>query len=622
MINADVLATSVVRRLNQLKQEFTASLAVPSIVHRDRGLHKDKIVLKRNIVNAEAIPADRTGLDRKLAAAHGRLEKKFLEGGAVLIAIMDILKRLIGSLDQLTGALDGEAAAETIAGIKATAGELGGLASFELNRQQRFEQLAASAQLMQASVADMRETMRYLRTFAVTVKITGAGIAEFAGFADEIRDRIQSGSNEVDRFGVQLSTIRSQLDKARSFSSDVSRDYRDNLPTIVRDLEVSAGQMAEQHRNLVSIANDVKILARGVQGKVATVLSALQIGDITRQRIEHIRTSFELFEAFRASPAGTALGEEALARADGAISRLAAAQMDETLADFRRECRKVLETMGGFVEDARDIMALRDAMHRENGGAGGNILSGLEANVGAASRLVCDVEGTSNQANEVALATSRTAASLLQGIEMIRAIKTDIHYMALNSNLRCSKLGDEGRSVNVVSAELRVFAEKLEEPANQVLQLLQIFEAAAESFNSEQSAASGNISEPLNAALEVIRKVSTRMDESIAEFEREGQEVFTKVSAAIGTLDFESELGKVLEDCAASAWQIADLGDGDVSDLAGALGELSGRIFKTYTMASEREIHQRILPVADAEDGAPPTAAVADDDALFEDALF
>jgi ABC-type transporter Mla subunit MlaD len=580
-----------------------------------------RTVLKRNTQAMLLAPADRSGLDAKLAAAHGKLEKKFLEGGAVLISIIDILKRLIGSLDALTGALDGQTTTETMAGIRATAIELGGLTGFELSRQERFEQLSASCKMMQENVGDMRETMRYLRTFAITVKITGAGLAEFAGFADEIRERIQSGANEVDKFGVQLTTIRAQLEKARAFSGSISKDYCDIVPKIVRELEHDAGRVAEHHKNLVKTANEVKALARGVQGKIATVLSALQIGDITRQRIEHIRTSFEIFEQFRRSAEAEGLGEETINRIDGAINHLAAAQMDETLTDFQRECRKVMENMARFVDDAQDILALRDTMHRQSDGEGKNFLSGLEANVAAASKLVLNVEGTSNEANEVALSTSRTASSLLAGIEVIRSIKTDIHYMALNSNLRCSKLGDEGRSVNVVSGELRVFAEKLEEPANKVLEQLQAFETTAVTFNNEQGGGQGNISEPLNAALDAIRQVSGRMDESIAEFEREGQEVFSKVSAAIGTLDFENELGDVLQDCLESSWSIADLSTGDISGVAGALGTLSNKIFRTYTMASERDIHRRYFPV-DMVVEAAPQAAPADDEELFEDALF
>ena len=578
-------------------------------------------MLKRDTLRWTTTTADRAQLDGKLSAAHSKLEKKFLEGGAVLVSIMDILKRLIGSLDNLTGALDGKTTSETIARIQSTARELALLPQFELSRQQGFEKLAVVCKAMQDSVDDMRDTMRYLKTFAVTVKITGAGLAEFAGFADEIRERIQSGSDEVNKFATQLAAMHKQLAGARVFSTNISRNYGDIVPKIVFELEHNAGKVAEHHKSLTNIANEVKALARGIQGKIATVLSALQIGDITRQRIEHIRSSFVFFEEFRASPEAAALDEDAIARVDGAISQLAAAQMDEIYADFQRDCRKVLETMSRFVDDTRDILALREQMQRESDGGSSNFLAGLEVNVAAASKLVGSVHETSIQADSVAKSTSATAHSLLQGIEVIRSIKTDIHYMALNSNLRCSKLGDEGRSVNVVSAELRFFAEKLEAPAEVVLTELQQFEVAAGTLSQERDTDSVDLSQPLNEALNSIRQVSGRMDESIREFEREGQEVFTKVSAAISTLDFESELGEVLEDCVRTANEIADLADGDISDVVADVAGLGNRIYKVYTMMPERDIHRQYFPM-DVKLAVVPAAKAESDEDLFEDALF
>lgn len=578
-------------------------------------------VLKRDTLRWTTTTADRGELDDKLAAAHSKLEKKFLEGGAVLVAIMDILKRLIGSLDNLTGALDGKTTSETIERIQATARELAQLPQFELSRQHGFEKLAGVCKAMRDSVDDMRDTMRYLRTFAVTVKITGAGLAEFAGFADEIRERIQSGSEEVNKFAAQLSAMHEQLSGAQVFSRNISKNYGDIVPKIVYELEHNAGKVAEHHKSLAATANEVKGLARGIQGKIATVLSALQIGDITRQRIEHIRSSFTYFEEFIASPEAAQLDEDAIVRVGGAINQLAAAQMEETVADFQRDCRKVLETMSRFVDDTRDILALRDQMQRESDGGGSNFLSGLEVNVAAASKLVGNVHATSLQADGVAKSTAATAQALLTGIEVIRSIKVDIHYMALNSNLRCSKLGDEGRSVNVVSSELRFFAEKLEEPANKVLSELQHFETAAGSLSQDRGVGDTDISLPLNEALAAIREVSARMDASVREFEREGQEVFSKVSAAIGTLDFESELGEVLDDCVRTANGLADLAEGDISDVAAGVAGLSARIFRTYTMASERDIHQAYFPM-DAVEAVPAAAKVESDEDLFEDALF
>jgi hypothetical protein len=154
-----------------------------------------------------------------------------------------------------------------------------------------------------------------------------------------------------------------------------------------------------------------------------------------------------------------------------------------------------------------------------------------------------------------------------------------------------------------------------------VLSELQHFEGAAGSLSQDRDDGGVDISQPLNQALTAIHRVSERMDASIGEFEREGQEVFTKVSAAIATLDFESELGEVLDDCVRTADELANDARGDISDIAATVTGLSNRIFKVYTMVSERDIHQAYLPM-DAVEEAPVAAKIESDEDLFEDALF
>lgn len=564
--------------------------------------------------------ASRGALQAKLTAAHGQLEKKFLDGGAVLISIMDILNRLIRSLDKLTGSLDEGTRSETMAGIEGTARELANLPGFEDKRQKGFVELASVCRAMRGSIDEMRETMRYLRTFAISVKITAAGYADFAGFADEIRERIQSGEAEVERFAKQVQDMHSQLQRAQEFSSRIGREFSDVVPRTVEDLNLNAGRIAEHHAGLVQMANEVKQLARGVQGKITSVLSALQIGDITRQRIEHIQSTLQLFDEFMAGE-GASLSDSDLLRIGEVIKQLAAGQMEETFGDFQRECRNIHANMARFVDDVREILRIRDGM--TGTGGGDNVLKALESGVASAVQLVGGVADTSREADEVAQSTSETAESLLRGIEVIRTIKTDIHYMALNSNLRCSRLGDEGRPIAVVSAELRIYAGKLEVPAEAVMSELRRLETAAAGFSSERGA-SGDIAGPLGEALVAIQGVSARMDAGIEALAQEGQEVFTKVSSAIATLDFESELGEVLEDCVAHAAAMANPRVIDISDIEEKVAGLSARIFKLYTMAQEREIHLDIMPSL-MEDSATTTtvaAAVSSDEDLFEDALF
>jgi hypothetical protein len=573
-------------------------------------------VSKQAVEYSLGLSVRRTDLESRLATAHGRIEKRFLEGGAVLISIVDILGGLIRSLDLLTGSLDDKTTSETTSGIRATVQELAGLADFEGSRRLGFERLAKACDTMQASVVDMRETIRYLRTFAVTVKITAAGLSEFAGFADEIGERIQFGAAQCDRFAEQLREMHAQLKVAQRFSGSIVDEYTGVIPEIMAALERDAALIFAHHGNLAALATQVKVLAQGVQMKIAQVLSALQIGDISRQRIEHIQSIFALHDAFVRS---AELDEMARDRIGNAVYRMVSAHMEEIVGDFQRECRNILGNMSRFVDDTRQILSLRDAMREDDAGQSSNALHGLEANVREASALVARIQQTGQEGDRVANSTMSNAQSLIDGVEIIRAIKTDIHYMALNSNLRCSRVGDDGRSVNVVSAELRIYAAKLEEPADAIMAGLQQLESTAQGIAQAQGPAVGDISQPLDEALVAIRRICASMDDGLSGFEREGQEVFTKVSAAIATLDFESELGEELGQCAWMAEVLAGDEAGGLSDMTELAAGLSAEIYKVYTMAQERDVHRRFLPVS-----APPepVAAVATDDDLFADALF
>ena len=567
---------------------------------------------------------DRSALDTMLLGAHSQVEARFLDGGAVLLSIMDVIAKLIGSLDRLTGSLDQETTQGTVGGILKTAERLAALPSREAGRQQSFETLSTTAAKMHTHVADMQETMRYLRTFALTAKITGAGIPDFAGFAEEILERIQSGSSEVNRFATQLSTLDAQLRRARGFAATIATEYSKTVPQIVTDLRENAAKVGTQHQKLGKIAQDVSRLARGVQSKIATVLSALQIGDITRQRIEHVQASFRLYEELVAGDA--TLNADGKARIMNVVYHLAAAQLAEMVEDFQRESRNVVRNMSGFVDDTRQIMQLRDAMTKSGDGSEQNFLKTLEGSVEAGAALVGRVKTASGEADQVAASTTGTAKDLLAAITVIRAIKSDINYMALNTNLRCSRLGEEARSINVITAELRLFAARLEESAETVVQQLTILDDAAQGLSANGATGADTIDQPLADALQMIRDAGATMDTHLAELAADGDQMFNQVGRSIKTLDFESELGDVLERCAAELAHLAGPEIADISDLAAKAEELGQRIHKTYTMAQERSVHRHFLPataaVAAAVETAPAASTGNDDEDLFADALF
>lgn len=575
-----------------------------------------------------AYTLDKQGeLSAKLTAAHAKIEKRFLDGGAVLVSVMEILGNLTGILDGMTGTLNGKSVENNIKGFHNTINDLAQLPKTEETRQAGFQSLADMCASTGGHIDDISETIRYLKTFAITVKITGAGLSEFAGFADEIRERIQSGADEVGRFAKNLGVMRMQLIKALSFSSGTKADFDDTIPQIIKGLNENSTRIAQQQQEMADTAAQAKRIAQAIQGKIGTVLSLLQIGDITRQRIEHIQSMLEALDDFTASPEGKTLDHNENVILREAVLQMASAQMDETASDFQRDCAKIFTSISSFADDAARILSLRDELVDKTKNSDSNVLALMEQGITEACDLVARVQESSAEADEVVESVTNSAQELSRGIEILRSIKIDIHYMALNSNLRCSKLGDAGRSVNVVSGEMRVFAGKLETPADAIVDELHRVETTTKELAQQGRGLSGDLAAPLNEALSTIREAKTQMESGIDALAEEGQAVFSRISSAVVSLDFESELGDTFKQCCEIAAQMPQGFNADVSGFADKINPFTSRVFKLYTMSQERDIHLRFLPANASSSSSAPAAAshstaAADDDDLFAAALF
>jgi DNA-binding ferritin-like protein (Dps family) len=579
-------------------------------------------VVVRNQPKAEASDPQ-AYLTARLATAQSRIEKTFLEGGSVLVSVMDILNELIAILDRMTGSMDSDTADAAMANMQKTIEDMIRLPETEQVRQAAFVEMSSLCKSANGHVDDIRETIRYLKTFAVTVKITGAGIAEFSSFAEEIRERIHFGGTEVGKFAQYLDLMDKQLATARNVSSVIGADFEATIPGIVSGLKTNSGRIGEQHRAMTGMAAKVKTVAQRVQGKIAATLSSLQIGDITRQRVEHVQMALSLFNDYLNSKEAKALNAAERDALCDTVFEMVSAQIDELATTFQRDCRKIFAGIASFADDAATILSLRDTLVEDAANDGGSALQLLEKDITRACDLAGRVQEGMADANAVVSSVTGTAQDLLHGIEVLRSIKTEIHYMALNLNLRCSKLGDEGRSVNVVSGELRVFADKLESPADSIVADLHRIENVIGNLMTAENRSAGDLREPLNDALEAISRAKGQMETGLEDLATEGQAVFSRISAAMIKLDFESELGDVLNECRQVAGELASGGAPDISAFAEKIQPFSVRIYKLYTMAQERDVHLRYLPV-DLAPGQkePASVPVQDDDDLFADALF
>lgn len=564
-------------------------------------------------------------LIEQLEGARAQIEQRFLDGGSVLVTIIDVLTKLLDLMERVGNSLKEDEAADATARLKLTASMLSELPAVQASRQERVRSIRKTGRILAEHVTSMEETLRYLRTFAMTAKITGAHIPDFSSFAAEIVERIQFATSEVQALSQQIKALETKIDATTDADAGVLEQQFGNIPGIVQRLQANAAEIQAQRHNLSQMTEKVSALARKVQGKVAQTLSAMQIGDITRQRIEHCQSAYTIADAyFTSGEAMPGVSGQDRENVSALVTRLVHGLLTQTATDFDRDTTRIVQNIRSFCGDITALLDLYQAMVRKNGPDAETPMQLMQADLSAARKVVDGIGVAVTEANRLGEGAASTVKTLTTNVETIQLVRRDIQYMALNTNLRCSKLGDEARGINVVTGELRTFSSHLDSDAEAILvNLGELQNEAAGLGATRKTTGEGeavDLGASIDAALSHIVEAGDSMDTNMEEIQRCGEEVTDKVAHAANGLDFRSGIGETLAFCTQTAG-LVPLDEAMLAGMAPALDVISARISKTYTMAAEREIHASVFGTA-APVAANANVEIPDDDDLFAEALF
>lgn len=547
------------------------------------------------------VPVARATLDlaQALDETRSRVEERFLEGGQVLAAALGSTATMRDLLGEVLAALDGEVVAATLADLALTVRRLHELPARQAAQHQLVNMLAARAGVLQARVADMQETLRYLRTVAVTVKIAGAEAAEFDGFANDMLARIQAGRAQVDGFAARLGLLLGQARVAATLHRRLRDDHARAIPLLTRELEENAHHMTDYHAGLRDLAAAQEALVRETESQVARTLSALQIGDITRQRIEHVHAGLLLLaEAAPAPPPG----------ASRPVLALLSRQLDDLVVEFRKGGRTVAQGLAALSAGMTQMLALG---RQARGGDGTEaFLPAMERSILAARTIVTRIEGAARRSDLVSHDAARIAGELADAVGAITAIRSEIQFMAINTSLRCRRLGDAGRAIVVVATELRNFAARLEDEAAALLAELEaLAEVVRPAPGSEHALPPDtSLDTALGAALDKIRATQRRMQQDLRALAMQGEELAGDIGHGVARLDFEREPGDSLDASAARLATMAGAEPAVPAPETATVNRIIAQIRASYTMARERSLHDG-FPGGQSEARAQATAS-------------
>ncbi len=559
----------------------------------------------------------------RLDVASRAIDAHFLDLGRALGDALQGLDKLVASLEAMKSAMDQDSVLAINAELEAAARDLLALPARHADRPAMIERLAGAAKRLTANIVEMHENLQYLQVFAINIKITAGGIAlagkEFSDFAQEVGDSAKRGQAHLLAFNADLDALRESFRAAADHERIRASQCAALVPSVPDGLIATAKAMLDHRLQIGQVAGDVANLVRKVQKKVGSALAALQIGDITRQRVEHASEALDLLDGVEGLDPGQ------MDRVAAFIRGLVSAQLFAAGADFHKDVSLLRVALDGIADDAKEMLRLRDLAFGDAKHDGDGFLRQLEKHVAQALIVVGVMAEADRKALTMASTVSAASIDLSRRITELRAIKDNVQHMALNTTLRCGRIGPAGKPLAVIAAELRHHAGHMETSAVQAMASLGDLTDDAHRMSQANTGETAGFSDAVGVGLSDVarrlREAGDKVEMDLTCVAREGDALVAGLSRASASMHFQRQIGSIVEEATDALAE--DGGDGSpvTADISAPLGDLLARIAKRYTMAQEREVHRRMTDRLGAEAPAEGLAIVPDDMEL-DDVLF
>lgn len=450
----------------------------------------------------------------------------------------------------------------------------------------QFFAVSDAAHRLRLELLEMERTVRTMSIVALNARVNVAALSERNSSLDAFS---KNASLLVSKAADIMADIREavglMVDKSahgRDLAQSAQRHITHNLSKVIKELGHDVGRLKVSTEAAGKAGRDLSVDAKTIRKQISTVVFALQVGDSTRQRLEHVIGTYGEVEKhvdpiLRASLCDLALRLLVSCNADHAAS------MDgigHQIRDVRDRSLKMLELGGGFAVDT----------------AKGSKESTVHLRIKSLRSELASSRTIQSELVDHARTLLDGLAALASVVNGMGAVEGQMRTIGLNAVIACASLGSEGPALKEISAQLRELATAM------TLRFVNL-----NAHLSHMSLATSKVCEQLSVETQSpFELLDQRIDEMFASLERIENSVGM---AALGagqlkaSMQQDRQLGSVqrLIDHASALMRLA--ASSNAGDQAATVGpiidhatfdDVFSELRARYTSAKEREIHDMV----------------------------
>lgn len=549
-----------------------------------------------------------------IRSATALTENTFLTVGQTLETSIGLLSRLTESFGTVLGELKSDTLGHALDALGRAAAQVAELGKSQVGESARFERLEKVADAIGARIVQMNHSVKAVDSLAINSKIAAAGIrgagSDFTTFADEIGRTLQMTRGSLDSFGAELQSVRRYVAAANASQAASELRQTEAVRSVPARIMATVDAIPRHHQRAAQAGSAVQDRSARTGQRIQSAIMALQIGDITRQRLEHADS------ALGAAQHQPALSDDERRVLAAATCQLQAAQLADAAGDFESCVAEIALSLNSMAAEARALRDLGGSAYGASETGRETFIGALEQQVNEALDLFDRFGAAQAEAGTIGTTVAEATESLCGHLRKVQSLEDDIRIMGLNTTFKCARIGDEGRALNVIAQELRAYANTFEKEADalmaEVEQLGTITASLTSQARQDATALAADVTQALRASLATFHRMGEVLGDALAALDRDSARVEALLVETAANLSKPDGIGQALRRAANDLGGLS--GEAEMA-LPPSVEHVLAEMARSYTMARERDVHRRVLgQVAEAPADVPAQAV---DEMLF-----
>ncbi|MDR3517288.1 MAG: hypothetical protein P4M00_15875 [Azospirillaceae bacterium] len=562
----------------------------------------------RVVVDLAASAADLLAVALSITDAAVTAEQALIEVGNDLGDAITTVSGLTTNFDVLSGRLAGPDVDVAVGHLAEVGAALAAIADALAGECAALDSLADLARTIAGRGAHLQNTIATISVLAINARIAAAQITEdnedFSVFTMEIGHLAAVATETVGRFASELQSLFALLTVARDGQVHFERTHAASLRTVARQLNDSQHAVNQHRSRTATAAAGIGNSTKRIAAAIGEAVMALQIGDITKQRIEHISHALTLLSRALAAPnPGEVAADwtrdltpDQRQAVIATVCRLQIAQINQTTQDFNREIKRVSEALKGIASEANDMVHRGADLYGAEGHRDQSFLVVLANDLRQSDTLIRSSQLERRHVDQVVERAKQTLLGLVTQIKAVRRVEVDMRLVGLNTTFKCGRLGAKGRTLSAIAEELRASAAEIVIDAQDIMTGLDAFVAQANALEQQKTGQGANrialLEGTTEAALASLDKAGDSLTAALATLQTGGATVIDCLAHAATPLANEEALTRALSAGRGRLNGIADATGITDEEIERTKDQVLGLVRSRYTMASEREVDE------------------------------